>query len=330
MAENKKISEFLERSELTGQEMIPLANGGGNGRVTAETLKGYCATPIGNEEGTAFPGNRGQEIEDAINNIANDEFISTYNFIGLNSAVNYDINFRERQLSRKITGILSGNVASKTITIPSATTEKAGVMSAADKKKLDSLINVKDYAIYIDTYNKDSIALDADTAAKIKSNEILQYIIDAGIMYYVYLSIINDYYIIFYTFGVGISDVPTKDIVVETRTFQFEKSTNTLTWYDERMIKLTIDSDGTKFLSDDGTYKAIEIPDISNLATKDEVNAKLSTETYNADKTTFATKTELNAKVSGTGVTQMQVVTALPESPDANTLYIVTAAEEPA
>lgn len=40
----------------------------------------------------------------------------------------------------------------------------------------------------------------------------------------------------------------------------------------------------------------------------------------------FATTTQLNTKVSGTGVTNMQVVTKLPSSPDANTLYIVTAA----
>lgn len=40
----------------------------------------------------------------------------------------------------------------------------------------------------------------------------------------------------------------------------------------------------------------------------------------------FATTTQLNSKVSGTGVTNMQVVTELPESPDANTLYIITAA----
>ena len=76
----------------------------------------------------------------------------------------------------------------------------------------------------------------------------------------------------------------------------------------QKLDGLSTEGDGTKFLSDDGTYKAIEIPDISNLATK----------------------TELETKVSGTGVTKMQVVTALPESPDANTLYIVTAAEEPA
>lgn len=87
---------------------------------------------------------------------------------------------------------------------------------------------------------------------------------------------------------------------------------------------------GTNGKMTTSTLKEYAKQDLSGYARKDELNAKVSTETYNADKATFATKTELNAKVSGTGVTQMQVVTALPESPDANTLYIVTAAEEPA
>lgn len=54
--------------------------------------------------------------------------------------------------------------------------------------------------------------------------------------------------------------------------------------------------------------KIDDVPNVSNLATKEEVNAK----------------------VSGTGVTKIQVVTELPESPDASTLYIVTAADETA
>lgn len=76
--------------------------------------------------------------------------------------------------------------------------------------------------------------------------------------------------------------------------------------------------------------KYAKITDLNQLATKTEVQDKLDTSTYNQDKATFATKTELNAKVSGTGVTKIQVVTELPESPDASTLYIVTASEETA
>lgn len=76
--------------------------------------------------------------------------------------------------------------------------------------------------------------------------------------------------------------------------------------------------------------KYAKITDLNQLATKAEVQDKLDTSTYNQDKATFATKTELSAKVGGTGVTKIQVVTELPESPDASTLYIVTAAEETA
>ena len=52
--------------------------------------------------------------------------------------------------------------------------------------------------------------------------------------------------------------------------------------------------------------KIDDVPDVSNLATKEE----------------------LGGKVSGTGVTQIQAVTALPESPADGVLYIITAAEE--
>ena len=85
---------------------------------------------------------------------------------------------------------------------------------------------------------------------------------------------------------------------------------------------------GTNGKMTTSTLKEYAKQDLSGYATKNEVNEKVSTETYNADKATFATKTELETKVSGTGVTQMQVVTELPESPDANTLYILTAADE--
>lgn len=72
------------------------------------------------------------------------------------------------------------------------------------------------------------------------------------------------------------------------------------------------------------TYNA----DKATFATKTELGTKLDTSTYNSDKESFATKTELGTKVSGTGVTKMQVVTELPESPDASTLYILTASDE--
>ena len=58
-------------------------------------------------------------------------------------------------------------------------------------------------------------------------------------------------------------------------------------------------------------------------ATKTELGGKLNTSTYNSDKATFALKTEVASKISGTGVTSIQVVDALPETPQDGVLYIV-------
>lgn len=70
-----------------------------------------------------------------------------------------------------------------------------------------------------------------------------------------------------------------------------------------------------------------EIPDVSQLATKQEVQGKLDTNTYNTEKSGFATKTELSAKVGGTGVTSITVVSALPDPQEQGVLYIVTGEE---
>lgn len=73
--------------------------------------------------------------------------------------------------------------------------------------------------------------------------------------------------------------------------------------------------------------KTFVAPDLSTYATKAELNMKLNTSTYNSDKATFATKTELSGKISGTGVTQIQSVNELPQSPTDGVLYIITTAE---
>ena len=107
---------------------------------------------------------------------------------------------------------------------------------------------------------------------------------------------------------------------------------------------------------------AAALGDDANFATTvtNQLANKLDTSTYNTDKATFATKTELNGKANTThthtaaqvsglatvatsgsyndltnkptipstsGLLAGQIVTALPSSPDANTLYIVNAAD---
>ena len=73
--------------------------------------------------------------------------------------------------------------------------------------------------------------------------------------------------------------------------------------------------------------KTFVAPDLSSYATTADLNTKLNTSTYNSDKATFATKTELSSKISGTGVTQIQSVNELPQSPTDGVLYIITTAE---
>lgn len=107
---------------------------------------------------------------------------------------------------------------------------------------------------------------------------------------------------------------------------------------------------------------AAALGDDANFATTitNKLANKLDTSTYNTDKATFATKTELNGKANAThthtaaqvtglatvatsgsyndltnkptipstsGLLPGQIVTALPDSPDANTLYVVNAAD---
>ena len=73
---------------------------------------------------------------------------------------------------------------------------------------------------------------------------------------------------------------------------------------------------------------AAALGDDPNFATtvSNQIGTKLDTSTYNSDKATFATKTELNNKVTGTGITNIEVVTELPGTQNENTLYIVKAA----
>lgn len=107
---------------------------------------------------------------------------------------------------------------------------------------------------------------------------------------------------------------------------------------------------------------AAALGDDANFATTvtNQLANKLDTSTYNTDKATFATKTELNGKANTThthtaaqvsglatvatsgsyndltnkptipstsGLLAGQIVTALPASPDANTLYVVNATD---
>ena len=126
--EGKKISGVPERTELTGNELYPFADSGSQGHVKGSVLKGYCATPIGEEEGTAFDGARGKAVEDKLSG-------------GFIKSCYFDKNLsNENELAFIKNGYDGyGSSATSKEFIPSATTTKAGVMSANDKKNLDNV-----------------------------------------------------------------------------------------------------------------------------------------------------------------------------------------------
>lgn len=70
-----------------------------------------------------------------------------------------------------------------------------------------------------------------------------------------------------------------------------------------------------------GYAKKTEIPSVAGLLSKTQADG------YYQPKGNYATTEQLNGKVSGTGVTSIQVVDALPESPAEGVMYVVTAAE---
>ena len=94
---------------------------------------------IGETTGTAFDGSRGKAVEQYVHKVPvhivgrNSDNFSTFL---CNNSTNTDENIRikYKQLNR-----ISGASEDNFIIIPSAKSEKAGVMSAADKQKLDSI-----------------------------------------------------------------------------------------------------------------------------------------------------------------------------------------------
>lgn len=299
--EGKKISGVPERTELTGNELYPFADSGSQGHVKSSVLKDYCATPIGEAEGTAFDGARGKAVE---NKLSEGFIINHYLDNNLS-------NGNEIVLIRTGVSGETGEKYSAQDTIPSATTTKAGVMSAADKQKLDSLSTESDVYV-IDWLEQDGMGEFSGnpTSEQYEAlvNAVSSYkviiIYNKGYTYYaryyydevygrisLYLIEVNTLY--------GGSTISRMSL----RSYAINVYSNLRVTAFRSMRNFEYRGDGSKFLSDDGTYKAIEIPDISNLATKTELNAKVSTETYNADKATFALKNEIPTDAPSDGST---------------------------
>lgn len=76
-----------------------------------------------------------------------------------------------------------------------------------------------------------------------------------------------------------------------------------------------------------GYAKKTEIPSVAGLLSKTQADEYYQQKGNYQPAGNYATTEQLNGKVSGTGVTSIQVVDALPESPAEGVMYVVTAAE---
>lgn len=267
--EGKKISGVPERTELTGNELYPFADSGSQGHVKGSVLKGYCATPIGEEEGTAFDGARGKAVEDVIGRLYtgyNDSYVAN---AGTSGGIIKFINDNPDYVSVRVHSVnlnedIPNSYENRSI-INHATTTNAGVMSANDKKNLDKVAGL--------FYNSTGrIAL--DDIEEMAENKT------------VYISKLDNNMPSIGMYGMSL------DNKIENVTVTFAPSTQPdvfngialmSTYYPNlkspeisyhNAITFITSGNGTKFLSDDGSYKQIDIPDTSNLATKTELSTK--------------------------------------------------------
>ena len=86
---------------------------------------------LGETSSTAYAGNRGKENREALDSLPNNIVYSVKDFTSTNNSVTFNYGFNTKGANNKY-----GNSTNATKTIAAATTENAGVMSAADKAKL--------------------------------------------------------------------------------------------------------------------------------------------------------------------------------------------------
>lgn len=280
--EGKKISGVPERTELTGNELYPFADSGSQGHVKGSVLKGYCATPIGEAEGTAFDGARGKAVEDKMNKLPRYIRGNIIDNLDGNDSVRYDTNRVRLFFTTWDTSTGKLNNAGFTKYIDAATSENAGVMSAADKQKLDSLSTESDVYV-IDWLEKDGMGEFSGnpTSEQYEAlvNAVSSYkviiIYDKGDTYYArYYNDDVDYRVSLYLIKVNTVYGADTLSMMQLVSYDINVYSNLRVTSFCSIRNFEYKGYGTKFLSDDGTYKQIDIPDTSSLATKDELSTK--------------------------------------------------------
>lgn len=241
---------------------------------------------IGETTGTAFDGGRGKAAEDIINNIKNVQIPTR---IVRNDIYGRDVNNLRVEYVVPSTGAKS----SYDVQFKTATTELAGLMSIADKKKLDSLSNSSDVYV-IDYITDDSGTITQEQYNEIKAaieeNKVIIFTVDT-LQYVVTCSFLEDSSLKLYF---SLNDITQGSGALQVNALILRINSNGEYYTESPHINLYSNGDGTRFLSDNGTYKTIEIPDLSNYLTEDD---KTELETEIGDLT--ETVSTINDTVSG-------------------------------
>lgn len=122
---------------------------------------------IGEVTGTAYDGGKGKHLADIANSLPDNVIREVADFTTDGSTVTFNYEYDVKQES----GLFDGD-AQGSKTIPSATTSNAGVMSAADKVKVDKIVTDGDGNKYL-TDNGNYQELIEDTTETIKTTDAI-------------------------------------------------------------------------------------------------------------------------------------------------------------
>lgn len=216
---------------------------------------------IGETTGTAFDGARGKAVEQYVHKVPvhivgrNSDNFSTFL---CNDSTNTDENIRikYKQLNR-----ISGASEDNFIIIPSATSEKAGVMSAADKQKLDSLSDSSDiYVIDYITGTSGTVTQEQynELRSAIESKKVIIFTVDT-LQYVVTCSFLEDSLLKLYF---SLNDITQGSNALQVNALILHINSNGEYYTKSPHINLYSNGDGTKFLGDDGHYHIVDTSEI--------------------------------------------------------------------
>lgn len=192
---------------------------------------------IGTVTGTAYDGGQGQANRDALNAMMN-TVVTGFGLV-TPDATQVTIAFTDADKNSGNNQYAAGDGGN--IIIPAATGTAAGMMSAADKAALDKLSGDGEGSLA--DVVADLAALDAAAVKKIKV-------------------------------GTGTEQTPAEGLV--TIANATAAADGAMSKEDKAKLDTIIDTgDGTKFLSDDGSYKTIEMELSEDYAASDQVNLQL-------------------------------------------------------